>query len=99
MRFGLPLTLCALFAVLLPVAASALTVKNLDPEDRKIIIKENDKKTERVLKPSEVMSDVCMAACEIETADGDTYDFDGNEYVTIEEGLLFIGEQENAAPK
>ncbi len=99
MRSRLPLMLWALLMALAPLTASALTVKNLDPEDRKITIKENEKKTERVLKPSEVMTDACAAACEIETVDGDSYDFDGNEFVTIEEGLLFIGEQENPAPK
>lgn len=95
MRFRLALMLCASLLALGPLTAAALTVKNLDPEDRKITIKENEKKTERTLKPSEVMTDACAAACEIETVDGDVYDFDGNEFVTIEEGLLFIGDAES----
>ncbi|MBC8050848.1 MAG: hypothetical protein H7X92_12005 [Chitinophagales bacterium] len=92
MRFRFVLMLCALQLALAQLTAAALTVKNLDTEDRKITIKENEKKTERTLKPSEIVTDACAAACEIETADGDVYDFDGNEFVTIEEGLLFIGD-------
>ncbi|MDZ4790753.1 MAG: hypothetical protein SGJ17_06010 [Hyphomicrobiales bacterium] len=103
MRFRFVLMLCASQLGLAPLTAAALTVKNLDPEDRKITVTENDKKTERTLKPSEVMTDACAAACEIETVDGDVYDFDGNEFVTIEEGLLFIGDADsqptNAAPE
>lgn len=72
--------------------AHALTLKNMDSQERKIVIKEKDKQTEKVLKPSETLTGVCAGACEIVTQDGDTYDFDGNEYVTIEEGILFIGE-------
>jgi hypothetical protein len=78
--------------------AASLTLKNLDPEDRRIVIKENDKKTEKVLKPQEEVADACAAACEIEIGE-DAYDFDGNEYVTIEEGLLFISDATADPPK
>ncbi|MDX2265144.1 MAG: hypothetical protein NW215_09260 [Hyphomicrobiales bacterium] len=92
----LALLCAALPAVVSP--AAALTLKNLDPEDRKVLISENDKKTEKILKPAEVVEGVCAAACEIEAADGYVYEFDGNEFVVIEEGLLFIGEPDAAKP-
>jgi xanthine/CO dehydrogenase XdhC/CoxF family maturation factor len=78
--------------------AAALTLKNLDPEERKIVVIENDKRSEVVLKPNEVLKGACKAACDIETADGTLYDFDGDEAVVIEEGLLVIDGDEQPPP-
>jgi hypothetical protein len=91
MRLFVPLS-AALLIGAASFPAHALTLKNMDSLDRKIVIKEKDKQTEKVLKPSETLTGACSGACEILTADGDVYDFDGGEYVTIEEGILFIGE-------
>jgi hypothetical protein len=91
MRLLVPLSAALLIgAASLP--AHALTLKNMDSQDRKLIIKEKDKQTEKVLKPAETLTGVCAGHCEILTTDGEVYDFDGGEYVTIEEGILFIGE-------
>jgi hypothetical protein len=91
MRLFVPLSAALLIGTVC-FPAHALTLKNMDSQERKLVIKEKDKQTEKVLKPSETLTGFCSAPCEILTADGEVYDFDGNEYVTIEEGILFIGE-------
>ncbi len=82
--------LLLLIACLLPIPADAITVKNADREPRTLTIIEGARKITIDLKPSEQRNGICESTCEIETQDGDVYEFDGNEFVVIEEGLLYI---------
>lgn len=95
MRILLCSLLC-LGAALKGQPAGALTIKNSDPELRKLTILQGQQKTVIELQPSEQRQGVCESACEIETQDGDLYEFDGNESVTIEEGLLYIEDAANS---
>jgi hypothetical protein len=82
--------LLILLVCLMPFPSKAITLKNADSEARKLTIIEGARKTTIDIKPAELRNGICESTCEIETADGDVYEFDGNEFVVIEEGLLYI---------
>ncbi|NJM33577.1 MAG: hypothetical protein HC850_01470 [Rhodomicrobium sp.] len=88
--------LVGLAALLAASQASALQLTNRDTEDRKITITEKEGSKDLIVKPSQVIDDVCKAGCTIKTADGEEYEFDGNEVVSIEEGLMFLDEPSDA---
>jgi hypothetical protein len=84
-----------LVAVLSLVAASpaqALKLTNRDTTEQKMTIQENNGSREQVLKPAETIEGFCNAGCTIKMQDGEEYEFDGNELVSIEEGLIFLDE-------
>lgn len=70
--------------------ATALQLVNLDSDSHKLVITEKDVTHEREVKPSEVLDNICMKGCTIKMADGEEYEFEGNEVVSIEEGLMFL---------
>jgi hypothetical protein len=72
--------------------AYALKLTNRDATEQKMTISENTASREQVLKPSETLDGICSAGCTIQMQDGEEYEFDGNEIVSIEEGLMFLDE-------
>ena len=72
-----------------PSSASAITLTNRDMADQKLIIIEGDKQNERVIKAGEKL-ELCEKSCVIRLPDGEDYEFDGTEIVSLEEGLLFL---------
>jgi hypothetical protein len=77
-----------------PSAASAITLTNRDTADQKLIIIEGDKQNERVIKAGEKL-ELCEKSCVIRLPDGEDYEFDGSETVSLEEGLLFLDTPED----
>ena len=71
------------------IAASAITLTNRDMADQKLIIIEGDRQNERVIKAGEKL-ELCEKSCVIRLPDGEDYEFDGTEIVSLEEGLLFL---------
>ena len=78
---------------LAPAAASAISLTNRDTADQKLIIIEGDSQNERVIKPGEKL-ELCEKACVIRMPDGEDYEFDGTEIVSLEDGLLFLNSPE-----
>jgi hypothetical protein len=72
-----------------PQFALAITLTNRDATDQKLIIIEGDKQKERLVKPGEKV-ELCEKSCVIRLPDGEDYEFDGEETVSLEEGLLFL---------
>ena len=72
--------------------ALALKLTNRDPVDQKLTITENAASREQTLKPTESVEGFCAAGCTIQIQNGEEYEFDGNEVVSIEEGLLYLDE-------
>lgn len=72
--------------------AHALQLTNRDTADHKIAVTEKAGTREIVVKPAEVVEDLCAAGCTMKMTDGEEYEFDGNEVVSIEEGLMFLDE-------
>jgi hypothetical protein len=82
-----------------PSAASAISLTNRDTADRKLTIVEGDTQNERTIRAGEKL-ELCEKACVIRMPDGEDYEFDGPEIVSLEEGLLFLDapeEQSKAA--
>ncbi len=89
-------TVAAAALVLWPGFAVAITLTNHDPSDQKLIIIEGDKQVERLIKPGEKV-ELCPKSCVIRLPDGEDYEFDGPEIVSLEEGLLFLDNPEDSA--
>lgn len=77
--------------------ALALKLTNRDATEQKMTIQENNGTREQTLKPSETMEGFCNSGCTIQMRDGEEYEFDGNEAVSIEEGLMFLDEPEQGS--
>jgi hypothetical protein len=77
--------------------AQALKLTNRDATEQKMTIQENSGAREQTLKPSETMDGFCNSGCTIQMQDGEEYEFDGNEVVSIEEGLMFLDEAEQGS--
>jgi hypothetical protein len=75
--------------VLWPQFACAITLTNRDATDQKLIIIEGDKQKERLVKPGERV-ELCPKSCVIRLPDGEDYEFDGEETVSLQEGLLYL---------
>jgi hypothetical protein len=72
--------------------AEALQLTNRDSADYKIAVTEQGKTQELDVKASQVLDGICNGGCTIKMSDGEEYEFDGNEIVSIEEGLMFLDE-------
>ncbi|MGO8954825.1 MAG: hypothetical protein ACLPWS_06110 [Rhodomicrobium sp.] len=85
-----------IFAALVfwPAGASAITLTNRDATDQKFLLIEGDAQSERVIKAGEKL-ELCEKSCVIRLADGEDYEFDGPEIVSLEEGLLFLDNPED----
>lgn len=81
-----------LAALLAAPQAHALQLTNRDAADHKIAITEKTSTQEITVKPSQVVEGLCAAGCTMKMSDGEEYEFDGNEVVSIEEGLMFLDE-------
>ncbi len=77
-----------------PVSLYAITLTNRDSTDQKLVVIEGDKQSERVVKAGEKL-ELCEKSCVIRLPDGEDYEFDGPEIVSLEEGLLFLDNPES----
>ena len=77
------------------VSAFGITLTNRDTSDQALIITEGDRQSERTIKAGEKL-ELCEKSCVIRLPDGEDYEFDGNEIVSLEEGLLFLDNPEES---
>ena len=77
------------------VAASGITLTNRDTSDQTLIVIEGDRQSERTIKAGEKL-ELCEKSCVIRLPDGEDYEFDGKETVSLEEGLLFLDNPEES---
>jgi hypothetical protein len=89
------LALALAFAAL-AMPAHAITLTNRDTVDQKLTIIEGDKQTEQTVKAGDKV-ELCTQGCVIRMPDAESYEFDGKEVVSLEEGLLFLDAVEEAA--
>ena len=95
----MPRSVAVLTAVALAAAspAQALKLTNRDATEQKMTIQENNGSRQQTLKPAETVDGFCTAGCTIQMQDGEEYEFDGNEIVSIEDGLMFLDEPEQGS--
>lgn len=86
-----------------PVAAVSVT--NRDDKEHRITIVEEDgaKKVDHVLKPNQVLENICLKGCIIRLNDSEEDEYElveGTEVVSIEDGYLYYDQPEEtpAAP-
>ena len=84
--------LLAAAAIAASSPAKALKITNHDATVQKMTINENNGSREQTLAPSESIDGFCNGGCSIKMDGGEEYEFDGNEIVSIEEGLMFLDE-------
>lgn len=77
------------------VAASGITLTNWDTSDQTLVVIEGDRQSERTIKAGEKL-ELCEKSCVIRLPDGEDYEFDGKEIVSLEEGLLFLDNPEES---
>ncbi len=92
MRLALTLATIALLAF--SPAAFGISLTNRDSANQKLIVIEGDKQSEILIKPGEKL-ELCPKSCVIKLPDGEDYEFDGGEIVSLEEGLLFLDNPED----
>ena len=90
---------CRVFIVaplaLWSVSAFGISLTNRDASDQTLIIIEGDRQSERTIKAGEKL-ELCEKSCVIRLPDGEDYEFDGKETVSLEEGLLFLDNPEES---
>jgi hypothetical protein len=86
------IVLLTILSLVMASPAAALKLTNRDTAEQKMTISENNAAREQVLKPAETVEGFCNSGCTIRMQDGEEYEFDGNEVVSIEEGLIFLDE-------
>jgi hypothetical protein len=85
-------TLAALsfLSLLLIPTAHAVTVKNLDGADHTFTVVEGASSQDLSLKPGASVDGICLKGCLIKlTGDQDTYELEGGEVTSIEDGVLW----------
>jgi hypothetical protein len=86
------MVLVMVLSVMAVSPAHALKLTNRDATELMLTINENTSSRQQAVKPSETLEGICNGGCTIQIKDGEEYEFDGNEIVSIEEGLMFLDE-------
>ncbi len=84
-------TVCAIAALLMTSAASAVTITNRDDKEIKLAVVEGSAKQDVVLQAGKVVEGVCQKGCiiRLNDSDNDEYELEGSETVSVEEGFLY----------
>jgi len=80
--------------------AFAVSVKNLDDADQKVVVIEGSSTQDLTVKPGATLDGICLKGCLIKLNAGtdDPYELEGNEVTTIEKGQLWGEDQEPPIP-
>lgn len=84
----------AAFAIMMLLgtsAAGAVSLTNRDDQDHKVTIIEGETKTDKILKPLQVLEGLCPKGCVVRLNDSedDEYELEVSDVVSIEEGSLY----------
>lgn len=79
--------------------AFAISITNNDDKDHTLTVIEGDAKQPQILKPAAKLDGVCLRGCILRIGDSenDTYELEGNEIVSIEDGYLYYDGPETGA--
>ena len=79
--------------------ASAASLTNRDEREHKLVIIEGEKKVEHVLKPQQMLDNVCAKGCivRLNDSDDDEYELEVNDVVSIEDGALYYDSPDPSA--
>jgi len=95
MRFAATAALGAL-ALLCTVPAQALTISNVDPKPHKITVIAGGSSKELTVEPEKEVDAPCNGGCKVKLENGEEYEMQGGETVSIEDGVIFIDHSPDA---
>jgi hypothetical protein len=80
-------------------AAHAVSITNRDEHDHKLTVIEGDARSDLVLKPSQVLNDICVKGCTVRLNDDedDEYMLEPDDVVSIEDGSLYYDKPDTPA--
>lgn len=87
----------AAVAVFAATSAQAITLTNRDTSEHKLVVVEGEAQKELILQPAQTLKDVCDNGCVIQLTNGEEYEFDGTELVSIEDGIMYLEEAAQGA--
>lgn len=93
MRLG-GFLIASIAGILFALPASALTISNVDPDPHTVTVTAGTDKKELTVEPDQQVEAVCAEGCMIELENGEQYQMQGGETVSIEDGVIFV----DAAP-
>ena len=93
MRLG-SFLLASVAGLLFALPASALTISNEDPDPHTITVTAGTDTKQVTVEPDQQVDAVCAAGCMLELENGEQYQMQGGETVSIEDGVIFV----DAAP-
>jgi hypothetical protein len=76
--------------ILLAAPAQALTISNTDDDSHTITVKTGGDSTELVIEPQKAVQAPCASGCTVELENGEQYEMNGGEEVSIEGGIIFV---------
>jgi hypothetical protein len=70
--------------------ASALTISNVDPDPHTITVTAGTDTKQVTVEPDQQVDAVCTEGCLVELENGEQYQMQGGEAVSIEDGVIFV---------
>jgi hypothetical protein len=89
MRFVRTAALGAL-VLLCTAPAQALTVSNIDPDPHTITVTAAGSSKELTVEPQKEVDAPCSEGCKVKLENGEEYELEGGDTVSIEDGVIFI---------
>jgi hypothetical protein len=80
--------------IVFSLPASALTISNADPDPHTVTVTAGTDTKQVTVEPDQQVDAVCAEGCMVELENGEQYQMQGGESVSIEDGVIFV----DAAP-
>lgn len=82
--------LCFLMCLTPSSGVLAATMTNYEETEQKIFVVENGKEQEITLGSQQTVEDICNEGCTIRLFNGDEYNIESNDVISIEDNMIFI---------
>jgi hypothetical protein len=80
--------------IIFALPASALTISNADPDPHTVTVTAGTDAKQVTVEPDQQVDAICAEGCMVELENGEQYQMQGGESVSIEDGVIFV----DAAP-
>jgi hypothetical protein len=82
--------LASVAGLVFALPASALTISNVDPDPHTITVTAGTDVKQVTVEPDQQVDAVCTEGCLVELENGEQYQMQGGEAVSIEDGVIFV---------
>jgi len=83
-------SVASIAGLILALPALALTISNVDPDPHTITVTAGTDVKEVTVEPDQQIDTVCTEGCLVELENGEQYQMQGGEKVSIEDGVIFV---------